>query len=117
MASVAEICVSRTEPHEEGQLSNVRQAGVQTIIDRYGNTLTISRDANGNKTMITSPNGRWVKFTNDTTHNRILTATDELGRTVTYTYNTLAGSGRPTCSSANMLCGVTHPDGGITSRS
>lgn len=61
----------------------MRQAGVRAIIDRYGNTLTIARDVNGNKTQITSPSGRWVQFQNDMTNNRITQATDEPGMRAT----------------------------------
>jgi hypothetical protein len=102
---------------EEAHLTSVRQAGVRAIIDRYGSTVTINCDANGNKTLITSPNGRWIQFTNDTTNNRITQATDDLGRTVSYTYNSYSGTGRPTFSSTNMLCAVTDANGGITSYS
>jgi len=63
-----------------------------SIADRYGNQLTITRDPTTNNiTQITSPNGRWVQFTHDSS-NRLTQASDDLGRTVTYTYDT-CGSG------------------------
>jgi len=102
---------------EEAHLNSVRQAGVRAIIDRYGNTVTITRDGNGNKTQITSPNGRWIQFQNDTTNNHISSATDDIGRTVSYTYNSYSASGRPTCNSNGMLCAVTDANGGVTSYS
>ena len=48
---------------------------------------------------------------------RITQATDNLGRTVTYTYDSYSLSGRPTCNSAGMLCAVTDANGGVTSYS
>jgi YD repeat-containing protein len=62
-------------------------APLQAIKDRYGNTLTVSRVSGqtGNITLITSPNGRSVTFTYDIS-NRITQATDNIGRTVSYTY-------------------------------
>ena len=75
------------------------RAGTPTAIqDRYGNLLTFSRTAiccnihgynyNGNLTQVTSPNGRFIQFTYDTS-NRITQAKDNIGRTVTYSYDTL----------------------------
>ena len=84
------------------------------ITDRYGNQLTISRDANGNITQIASPNGRWLEFTHDSS-NRITQATDNIGRTVSYTYDSYSATGRPTCNSSGLLCAVTDANGGITS--
>ena len=89
---------------EEGHLTSVRQAGVRAISDRHGNTLTVTRDANGNKQQITSPNGHWIQFASDSS-NRITQATDDLGRTVTYTYDS-CGTG--------YLCKVTDANGGVT---
>jgi YD repeat-containing protein len=59
-------------------------AGLLRIKDRYGSTITITRDGNGNVTRVFSPNGRWIEFTNDGS-NRITQARDNLGRTVNYT--------------------------------
>lgn len=74
---------------------------LQAIRDRYGNQLTIARTA-GNITQITSPYGRWIKFTYDTS-NRITQAKDNAGRTVGYQYDT-----------GGRLWKVTDPNGGIT---
>ncbi len=63
-----------------------QQAAVNTIRDRYGNTISITRDSNFNATQITSPNGRWIQFTYDSS-NRITQAKNNIGQTVTYTYD------------------------------
>jgi RHS repeat-associated protein len=62
-------------------------APLQAIHDRHGNTLTIKRASGqtGNITQITSPNGRWAKFTYDGS-NRITKVIDNGGREVKYTY-------------------------------
>jgi RHS repeat-associated protein len=80
-------------------------APLQAIIDRYGNTLTLTRSAgqNGNITRITAPNGRWVRLTYDT-GNRATQATDNSGRRASYSYD---ASGR--------LATVTDPVGNQTS--
>jgi YD repeat-containing protein len=58
----------------------------------------------GNLLRITSPNGRWIAFTYDTNSpNRITDATDNIGRTVHYTYD---GNGH--------LSTVTDPAGNVT---
>ncbi len=79
-------------------------APLQSIRDRDGNKLTITRAGTpaGNVTRIISPHGRWVEFAYDT-GNRITQARDNLGRTVTYTYD---ATGR--------LTTVTDPAGGVT---
>lgn len=82
--------------------SNARYAAVLGMQDRHGNMLTFTRDGYGNLLKITSPNGRWVQFTYDTS-SRITQAQDNIGRTLTYTYD---GSGR--------LWTVTNPNGGVT---
>jgi len=56
------------------------------IRDRNGNTVTITRDSNGNKTQIRSPNGRTLTFQNDSS-NRITNAQDNIGRNVQYQYD------------------------------
>jgi RHS repeat-associated protein len=78
--------------------------GLQWIKDRYGNKLTIThtQGPTGNVTQVTTPHGRWLKFTSDGS-NRITQVRDNGGRTVTYGYDT---SGR--------LASVTDPKGGIT---
>jgi RHS repeat-associated protein len=79
-------------------------APLQSIRDRYGNQLTITRPTGptGNISRITSPNGRWVEFTYDAS-NRITEVEDNIGRVVTYTYD---ASGR--------LWKVTDPNNGVT---
>jgi RHS repeat-associated protein len=79
-------------------------APLQAIRDRYGNQLTITRTSGqfGNITQLTSPHGRWIRFTYDAS-NRITSAHDNSGRTVSYTYD---GSGR--------VATATDADGGTT---
>ena len=59
---------------------------LQAIRDRYGNHVTIAHTGgqSRNITQVTSPNGRWISFTYDTS-NRITQAKDNIGRTVGYT--------------------------------
>jgi YD repeat-containing protein len=80
------------------------EAPLQSIRDRFGNTVTITRTGGslGNIAKITSPNGRYIEFTYDTS-NRITQATDNAGRTVTYTYD-----------AAGCLSTVTNANGGVT---
>lgn len=63
-------------------------APLQYIRDRYGNKLLITHSNNqtGNISKITSPNGRWIEFTYDSS-DRITQAKDNIGITVTYTYD------------------------------
>jgi RHS repeat-associated protein len=71
--------------------------------DRYGNTVTFSRDpATGNLLKITSPNNRSISFAYDSS-SRITTATDNSGRQYTYTYD-----------SGGRLATVTDPMSGVT---
>ncbi|MGH9960316.1 MAG: DUF6531 domain-containing protein, partial [Pyrinomonadaceae bacterium] len=79
-------------------------APLQSIRDRYGNQITITRSggSSGSITQITSSNGRWVQFTNDAS-NRITQAKDNTGRTVDYTYD-----------AGGRLWKVTNPAGGVT---
>jgi RHS repeat-associated protein len=79
-----------------------QQAALNSITDRYGNTITITRDSNYNATQITSPNGRWIQFTYDSS-NRITQAKNNIGQTVTYTYD-----------SGGRLSAVTDAKGGVT---
>jgi RHS repeat-associated protein len=74
-----------------------------SITDRAGNTMTITRstDFATRALQMTTPNGRWIKFTY--TGSYITAATDNGGRTVHYSYDT---SGR--------LTSVTDPNGGTT---
>jgi RHS repeat-associated protein len=83
--------------------SNIpRQAALMGMYDRYGNTLTFTRDGNSNLTQITSPNGRWIQFTYDSS-NRITGALDNIGRTTSYAYN-----------AAGYLATATDVNGGVT---
>jgi RHS repeat-associated protein len=70
---------------ESAGSSNARAAAVGVIIDRYGNTVTLTR-TNYNLTQITSPNGHHLNLTYDT-GNRVTQASDDLGRTVGYAYD------------------------------
>jgi YD repeat-containing protein len=81
------------------------KAPVQSIRDRFGNQLTVSRTMGqkGNITRITaSPSGRYLDFTYDAS-NRISQITDNGGRTVSYQYD-----------SNSRLWRVTDPMGGVT---
>jgi RHS repeat-associated protein len=84
-------------------------APLNTIRDRNGNEIKIERDSvnvlgqpYGNATQVTSPTGRWLKFTYDL-EDRITRAEDNTGRAVIYDYDE---DGR--------LWKVTDPDGGVT---
>jgi YD repeat-containing protein len=79
-------------------------APLQSIRDRYGNQITITRTngRTGNITQVSSSDGRWIKLTYDTS-NRIVQAQDNIGRAVGYHYD---ASGR--------LDQVTDADSGIT---
>ncbi|HEU4835219.1 MAG TPA: kelch repeat-containing protein, partial [Pyrinomonadaceae bacterium] len=79
-----------------------RAAAVTSMRNRYGETLTLTRDSNSNLTRITSPNGRWIEFTYDTS-NRITLAKDNIGRTVGYQYD-----------AGGRLFKMTDPKGGVT---
>ena len=63
-------------------------APLQAIRDRYGNQITITRTggSTGNISRITSPNGRWIEFTYDTS-SRITKIKDNISRVVDYTYD------------------------------
>jgi RHS repeat-associated protein len=81
-----------------------RQAAPTSMTDRYGNTLTFTRDVFSRLTQIASPNGRWIAFTYDSTvTNRIVGAQDNTGRTTSYTYNP-----------AGYLATATDVNGGVT---
>lgn len=79
-------------------------APLQSIRDRYGNQITITRSggSSGNITQITSPNGRWMQFAYDSS-NRITQSKDNAGRTVNYSYDV-----------GGRLWKVTDPAGGVT---
>jgi RHS repeat-associated protein len=89
------------------------EAPLQSIRDRFGNTVTITRapvapDANGTIrasgpiTQITSPSGKWIKLSYDA-QQRVTRAEDSLGRTVGYTY-----------TPDGYLDTVTNPAGKVT---
>jgi RHS repeat-associated protein len=86
-------------PDSDGS-GNARAAAVGIIIDRNGNTVTLTR-VGYNLTQITSPNGRHLNLTYDSS-NRVTQASDDLGRTVGYAYDSLG-----------RLIKVTDPAGNI----
>jgi len=63
-------------------------APLQAIRDRYGNQLTITREdgQHGNITQITSPHGRWVRFTYNSSSD-VTEIKDNGGQTLKYAYN------------------------------
>jgi RHS repeat-associated protein len=79
-------------------------APLQAIRDHFGNTVTVTHanGQSGNVTRVTSPNGRWIAFTYDTS-NRVTQAIDNIGRTVAYTYDTNGN-----------LSTVTDPENNVT---
>ena len=79
------------------------EAAIISIIDRNGNSLTMSRDATtGNLSTVTSSSGRWISLSYDAA-NRITQAQDNSGRVVRYAYD-----------SGGRLSSVTDPNGGVT---
>jgi RHS repeat-associated protein len=67
-----------------------KTASLIGIADRFGNKLTISRNANGQMQRVTSPNGRWIAFTWGVCTGGslcITKATDNIGRSTTYGYD------------------------------
>jgi RHS repeat-associated protein len=84
-------------------------APLQAIQDRFGNRINLVRSVEqlGNIIQVNSPNGHYINFFygNATTPTVVTSATDDLGRTFTYTYDT---------STNTMLKTVTDPDGGVT---
>ncbi|HEX8067899.1 MAG TPA: RHS repeat-associated core domain-containing protein [Thermoleophilaceae bacterium] len=78
---------------------------LRAIRDRFGNTLTITRDAGqtGNVTQVTTPHGRWIKFTYDGA-NRVTEARDNGGHRTAYSYD-----------AAGRLSTATDAGGGTTS--
>jgi RHS repeat-associated protein len=85
--------------------STPQQEAIIGYQDRYGNSLRFARDSNSNLIGITSPNGRFIEFTLDSS-GRITQAKDNIGRTVSYAYDSCA---------AGLLCSVTDAKGGVTS--
>ena len=77
---------------------------LQSIRDRHGNQITLTRASGGQSgdiTQITSPNGRWIKLSY--TGGRVTRAQDNAGRAVQYGYD-----------SAGRLTTVTSPGGRTT---
>lgn len=69
-------------------ITNPFKLALLSIVDRYGNTVTVNRDAGtGRVTSVTSPSGRYLSFSYDGS-NRIIQATDNIGRLVDYAYDT-----------------------------
>lgn len=88
-------------PDSDG-LTISQGAAPLSIIDRHGNEVFFQRGINYNLIKISSPNGRWIKFSYDA-NNRIVQAQDNANRVVSYTYDT---SGR--------LAQFVAANGGIT---
>jgi len=82
----------------------VYQAPLQSIQDRFGNKITLTRSngTSGNIIQVSGPNGRFIRFSYDGS-NRIVQAIDNICRTVSYAYD---GSGQ--------LSTVTDANGGVT---
>ncbi|HEU4506847.1 MAG TPA: RHS repeat-associated core domain-containing protein [Pyrinomonadaceae bacterium] len=89
-----------TFPDSEGQIVP-QKAALVGMRDRHGNSLTLTRDSEGNLTRITSENGRWIELTY--TGSRITKAKDNIGREVIYGYD-----------ASSRLTQVTGANGGIT---
>jgi RHS repeat-associated protein len=66
--------------------SIARQGALTSMQDRYGNSLTLTRDSNYNLTTAVSPSGRTLSFNYDAS-NRVTQVSDNLGRTVFYYYD------------------------------
>jgi RHS repeat-associated protein len=88
---------------DAGGLVNPGCQALVGITDRYDNQVTITRNVDQNCTIskITSPSGRYIQFTYDTSY-RVKTAADSSGRQVQYSYD---ASGR--------LQTVTDANGGV----
>lgn len=85
-------------------------APLQKIRDRYGNEIRLTwsgtnayGSGNGNIVRMTSPSGRWIALTYVAGTSRVSQATDNLGRSVTYTYD-----------AAGNLSTVADPVGNVT---
>jgi RHS repeat-associated protein len=82
---------------------HVSTNALSTVQDRFGNKTTITRDSDLRMTRITSPNGRWIQFSYSDSSKRIAQVTDNIGRSIGYTYD---ANGR--------LWKVTDAKGGVT---
>jgi RHS repeat-associated protein len=89
-------------------------APLQSMRDRYGNTLTLTRTPalSGNITRIDGPNGRYVELQYDAA-NHVTQAKDNIGRTVIYQYDLLGRMTRATYpdNSFNEYTWETCPGG------
>jgi uncharacterized protein (TIGR03437 family) len=91
------------------------ESPMQSVRDKYGNVTTITRATaapgtdgkvrlNGAINQITSPSGRWVRFSYDSANPpRIASIEDNLGHRVSYTYD-----------ATGHLSTVTNPENGVT---
>src|SRR5262250_1447407 len=84
--------------------------GVQ---DRQGNLLTVTRSGTHGEFIdrITSPNGRWVDFTNDLTNGVVQQIRDNLGRTVSYGYDAQFRLQTVTDAGGGVTTYTYHPQG------
>src|SRR5215467_6035797 len=84
--------------------------GVQ---DRAGNLLTVSRSGTHGEFIdrITSPNGRWVDFTNDLTNGVVQQIRDNVGRTVSYGYDAQFRLQTVTDAGGGITTYTYHPQG------
>jgi RHS repeat-associated protein len=91
------------------------ESPMQSVRDKYGNVTTITRATaapgtdgkvrlNGAINQITSPSGRWVRFSYDSANPpRVASIEDNLGHRVSYTYD-----------ATGHLSTVTNPENGVT---
>lgn len=82
--------------------TDYRQATPLSITDRYGNSLTFTRDGSRNLLQVMGSNGRWIQFSYDG-NGRITQANDFIGRGVSYAYD-----------AAGRLASFTDANGGTT---
>ncbi|WP_338525219.1 RHS repeat-associated core domain-containing protein [Pseudomonas batumici] len=102
--------------------TTLAKAAMTQAMDRFGNTITLTRDSGGNLQQVTSPNGHWISLTYDSS-NRITQANDNMGRTVSYTYDsngnlstvTDANGGVETYTydSSHQMLTITRPNGNV----
>jgi len=81
--------------------TDYRQATPLSLTDRYGNSLTFTRDSSRNLLQVMGSNGRWIQFSYDA-NGRITQANDFIGRAVSYAYD-----------AAGRLASFTDANGGI----
>jgi RHS repeat-associated protein len=97
-------------------------AGLISMTDRYGNTVTVNRDSSHSEraTSVVSPNGRSISFTYDA-YNHVIQAANNGGQTVNYAYDSMgrlvavADANAAACVTANPATWMTvNPATGIT---